>query len=623
MNVDLDRRKERLMKSLKHKMPRCFLVVGLALLLLLGVVGLVSRGGTTEQENEMLAFMFQNDLLAVEVNGLWGYTNSRGELEIEPVFEEAEWQFNGQGTAAVKIDGLWGFVDRQGQLVSEARYEEKPVRAFGNVYRLPQEGQSRIYFLVDHTGRILSESSFTELYTAGGTGYGVVMTDGKMGLMDANGRYVISPKYEDIIFYPEADVALVKIDGQYGLMNLKEKFLLEPCLLGAVRPENRLVQVYRAAEAVDSNGLIFVYLTYECSCGVDAPAYGAINTKGKIIFEAKSHQEIVYLEDIGLYSYYTGGQYCLSDAEGNFLPDAQYEIFQQTPTQGLRAAGAEGAVGYVDSELNYIIPPIFERAKSFAENGLAAVLVDGKWGYINTSGEMVIPPKFYTADTFKPWGLARVEVDGKFGVIDQYGNYVVEPSYSYIDPLESELIKAVAENTKERHIVLINNKGQVVFGPVDESSARVRALNKKYYSYRVEDTSYLIDAEGNITEHDSIMGLRWTDSDSLQQGRKYGIMDGSGTLVFPVEYDQVYGWIGEWAYARKDSTIYAVNHAGEIREMGVYDELVRLRNGGEYAFLAGYTRATLIDGQGNKIMTLPGLPDMSLILSAFYALFKI
>lgn len=64
----------------------------------------------------------ENGLIAICQNGLWGFANTKGEIVIEPSYENARSFSN--GVAAVCKDGLWGFVDVNNNLVIDFQFTD-------------------------------------------------------------------------------------------------------------------------------------------------------------------------------------------------------------------------------------------------------------------------------------------------------------------------------------------------------------------------------------------------------------------------------------------------------------------------------------------------------------------
>ncbi|MEI6346791.1 MAG: WG repeat-containing protein [Bacteroidota bacterium] len=137
------------------------------------------------------------DLSEVKVDGKYGFMNKKGELVIQPIYQNAS-QFE-EGLAAVQLDGKWGFIDTLGNMVIKPQFDD--VRPF----------------------------------RGGNTKYAVFQIDEKYGAIDRKGNFVIKPVYDGIYDVSDTDspevllAACLKNDkGQYrwGLINQKEEWLL-------------------------------------------------------------------------------------------------------------------------------------------------------------------------------------------------------------------------------------------------------------------------------------------------------------------------------------------------------------------------------------------------------------
>ncbi len=64
----------------------------------------------------------EDGIIAVCVNGKWGFVNTKGETVIEPSFENAKSFSN--GIAAVCSDGKWGFIDTDGKVAIDYQFTD-------------------------------------------------------------------------------------------------------------------------------------------------------------------------------------------------------------------------------------------------------------------------------------------------------------------------------------------------------------------------------------------------------------------------------------------------------------------------------------------------------------------
>lgn len=117
----------------------------------------------------------------------WGFMNGRGEIIIEPIYEEIR-DFH-KGLAAVKIDGRWGYIDINGDFVIEPVWEK-----------------------VDDFRISMAR----------------VTIDGKTGLVDSTGRYVLAARYDDIHYFQDEGRIAVELEGKSGLVDRAGKSIVEP-----------------------------------------------------------------------------------------------------------------------------------------------------------------------------------------------------------------------------------------------------------------------------------------------------------------------------------------------------------------------------------------------------------
>lgn len=84
----------------------------------------------------------QDGVFAVKQNGKWGYVNTKGEMIIEPQFEQAKSFSNGLG--AVCQNGVWGFADMTGRVVIACQFVDVGYMDASGIcpVRLASEGQT-------------------------------------------------------------------------------------------------------------------------------------------------------------------------------------------------------------------------------------------------------------------------------------------------------------------------------------------------------------------------------------------------------------------------------------------------------------------------------------------------
>lgn len=219
---------------------------------------------------------FGSKLVAVKVNGKWGFMDSKGNMAIKAIFEEAH-NFT-EGLAPVLNNGKWGYINTNGDFLVSAQYDEVA-------------------------------PSFHD-------GYVQVAKKGKWGIIDKNGKVVIPLKYQEVNSVGEGLTA-VKIGKQYGFVNSKNKLVIPAKFEQAYMFQNGLAPVKNKGKwgYINKSGKLVIPYTYiDAESFVDHFArvviqkgttyyYGVINTKGKKILETKYYQVLALNEGIAPYVY--------------------------------------------------------------------------------------------------------------------------------------------------------------------------------------------------------------------------------------------------------------------------------------------------------------------------------
>lgn len=125
-------------------------------------------------------------------------------------------------------------------------------------------------------------------------------------------------------------------------------------------------------------------------------------------------------------------------------------------SEGLARVVDEGRLGFIDRTGAFVVEPVYESARAFSE-GLAAVREEGGWGYIDRTGAMVIEPRFAEAAAFSE-GLAAVRLGGLWGYVDASGEFVVDAAYRTAHPFRNGLALVYQGG----RAVIINRAGESV-----------------------------------------------------------------------------------------------------------------------------------------------------------------
>ena len=318
--------------------------------------------------------------------------------------------------------------------------------------------------------------------------------DGKCGIIDQNGNWIINPQFDEIndLFWDE--MVEVKSNGKWGYLNLSDNTTITP--------------------------------QYE----EVSPFLGDNTARVKL-----------------------NGKWRLIDKTGKTVLETQIEEIEVS-LLGSNRAKSNGKWGYIDTNYRFVIEPQFEDAGDFYSCGLAYVKTNGKYGFIDTLGKMVIEPQFEEVGSFFSNRRAKAKINGKYGVINEEGQFIIEPKYEEIQlEIDSASLIVIKLNGKYG---LIDQTGKTVVEPqYEELSYNARngksrvTQNDKYFiidqtgKQLTAPTSILSYASDDLYENPD-SDIEWKKASAANDGlaplkmqNKYGYIDSTGAVVVKAQFD--------------------------------------------------------------------------------------
>ncbi|MDR2616176.1 MAG: WG repeat-containing protein [Oscillospiraceae bacterium] len=155
----------------------------------------------------------------------WGLYDGENKL-ITGGYDEASSFMN--GVAAVKKDGVWRLIGRDGVALAEDVYDGFARDEKGVVYRNDRlfALENGGYYLIDTTGKRLSETKFEDARLFNDSTYAAVKSGGKWGFIDSEGEYVIAPEYDGARSFSNG-FAAVRIEGKWGFIDAENRLALQ------------------------------------------------------------------------------------------------------------------------------------------------------------------------------------------------------------------------------------------------------------------------------------------------------------------------------------------------------------------------------------------------------------
>lgn len=305
---------------------------------------------------------------------------------------------------AVKVDGKWGFADKTGQVVIAARYKNA-WNFTDSLYRVASDEGIGI---IDATGRMVTGPRFAGSDRMS-EGMAVVEENGRWGYVDAGGRVAVEPQYDRAWAFSEG-LARVMVGDKIGFIDKLGNMAVAPQYdaqsnrsfsegLAAVRLDGKW-------GFIDTTGRMVVKPQYEDAMSLWGGLAAVWVTKWSVGFIDRTGRMVVEPQFVSVGYPHTKGE--------------PYLVIWRHYTKD-----GGGECGYLDSSGRLLDTPRFEDGESFAE-GLARVQLGGKVGFINTKGEFVVEPKFSHAEGWFENGIVRVEDGYKKMFIDKTGRQVAE-----------------------------------------------------------------------------------------------------------------------------------------------------------------------------------------------------
>lgn len=170
------------------------------------------------------------------------------------------------------------------------------------------------------------------------------------------------------------------------------------------------------------------------------------------------------------------------------------------------------------------------------------------WGYADTSGKIVIEPAFEETGVFR-LGRGKIKENGLYGFIDHRGNIVIEPEFSDAGDFEWGIARVTLKG-----IALTIDRTGVAVNKMPESCCLGSPSTRSHFStYRKEGKTGAIskvfirapNSRKMIRKIDSLPAIydeikeNYCGIAAVRSGQKWGVIDASGTLVLPFQFDSI------------------------------------------------------------------------------------
>lgn len=379
-------------------------------------------------------------------------------------------------------------------------------------------------------------------------GMAMVHIGQKAGFIDQAGKEVVSPIYEDGYKTGQFNngLARVKLNGLYGMIDKTGKLVL-PC-------------EYRSLEEF-SEGL--------AAANHKTRGYEFINEKGKVAFATKYYLPSV----LGGVKFVNGlipvndesEKFGYMDKTGKLVLPFEYDFGDLFTADGfavIQKSFDNPKMNLINTSGKELLPAKYDNITPFID-GLAGVnigakadasynLVGGKWGLINTSGIEVRSCLFDKIGDFKG-GYAIVESGqrpkARKGVVSKNGTQVMPIVYGAVFLLKTGILAARTSTSP--------------FALFDYNGKRLTPFSLNVQSFEMAENCFSV---AQVNEQDNTIG-------------KTGVMDNTGKLIIPYNYDRIANFSEGLAIVTIDDKYGAIDKTGKLVIPVQYDFIGQFNEG--------------------------------------------
>ncbi|WP_420317600.1 WG repeat-containing protein [Ekhidna sp.] len=179
-----------------------------------GISTLITITGNTiidQSDNYQQVFEFGEKYFVVMKESRWGFVDEEGRLRISNRYDSARMYQN--GLAPIKLREKWGFIDKNETIVVQPYYDE--VYPHQNGIAIVRVGKK--FGLIDLEGEEVVELNWRSIYRLETGNYIVENIEGKFGLLDKSGRFILRPSFEYLEDF--GDQILVFKNGFWGILD--------------------------------------------------------------------------------------------------------------------------------------------------------------------------------------------------------------------------------------------------------------------------------------------------------------------------------------------------------------------------------------------------------------------
>lgn len=346
----------------------------------------------------------------------------------------------------VKKDGKYGIINLAGKELTTCKYEEiTAIQGIKNAIKVKENGK---YGVIDNEGNQIVEPKYADvdcLGTDNKSGYIVKSEDGKYGIVDYSRGVVIDLKYESISKVYGNNMYVVKENGKEILIKKDGTTVLE--------------NGYDTIKGISKNGENIIIMK--------DGKYGEISINGDKVIEPQ--YEDLKEAKTGILVVCKDGKYGIIDIQNQIKTELKYSKIDYDEKADIYIAEktdfsndiidetftvkVSGILTDINDEKGYLKIKQGDEYKYYnfkfeektdkdinPNNTLFLSKKDGKYGFVDKNGNVVVDYIYDDATEQNSYGFAGIKKDGKWGSINDKGEVTQEPTYNLDDYLKIDFV---------------------------------------------------------------------------------------------------------------------------------------------------------------------------------------
>lgn len=335
----------------------------------------------------------------------------------------------------VKQDGKYGVLDFKEKLVVPCEYDSiVALKGTSNSLLTTKEGKKGI---IDNTGAVLIENEYKNIKAISDkyeNGYIVQNESGKYGVISWNKKVAVEVKYDDVkSIYGNGNYYAVKESGKWKIVDTDGEEYLSGKYDDIISIDNEYAVVKKSGK------------------------YGVVSIADNTSVIDVKYQNITYAAGSN-YIVKLNNKYGIVDVNGVTLIEPTYSnLVYRANTNFYEGTNKDYTSDLIDTDMNvkltgiiseintnsgYMIVRVGEEYKyynfKFEEKNSKDVLngntiflskKDGKYGFVDKNGIVVVDYIYDDACEQNEFGYASIKKDGLWGCVDSTGTVKMAPSY--------------------------------------------------------------------------------------------------------------------------------------------------------------------------------------------------